>query len=328
MARQHSEDYKISAVLYYSKIGSLRKTCEVFGCCKSSLQRWVERYYETGDVKRKDYKERNSIITKDILKFLRSEIDNNPTVNLMKLKKKIIKKFKLRISKSYIHYIITNKLGYTNKQLRVKYFPEKKLQTIKKDMIKFYEELQEIGMKNIISIDESAFYLNMTKHFGKSKKGKRAYKTTHIYPFKKYNFICAIMYGKIIGYKLYKDLKGGISTKEFNEFVNDIIKGKYTGKTILLDNASFHKSKELQNNILKTKNKFIYSIAYNPQTNPIESVFSQLKSYVRNESPQTFDTLKKSIDKTICKYIKKEHIQNYFKYMFIQGKNFIEKHKK
>ncbi len=80
----------------------------------------------------------------------------------MELKIKIIKEFKLKISKSNIHYVITNKLGYTRKQLRVKYFPEKKLQTIKQNIVKFYEEVFKIGIKNIISIDESAFYLNIS----------------------------------------------------------------------------------------------------------------------------------------------------------------------
>lgn len=107
----------------------------------------------------------------------------------------------------------------------------------------------------MICIDETGFYLNMTKHYGKSKKGTRVYKTTNIYPFKKYNFICAIMYGKVIGYKLYKNLKGGIKAKEFNEFINEFIKGKYTGKTIIMDNAQFHKSKEVQNNIIQSKYK-------------------------------------------------------------------------
>jgi transposase len=328
MTKQHSEDYKISAVIYYSKIRSLRKTCEIFRCCKSSLQRWVERYYETGDVKRKDYSERDSIITRDILNFIKSEIDNNSTITLAKLKKKIIKKFDVEISKPYIYYIITTKLNYSSKQVRKKYYPENKLKTLKQDKIEFYKKVLDIGIKNIICIDESGFYLNMTKHIGKSKKGKRVYKTTHIYPFKKYNFICAIMYGKVIGYKLYKDLKGGIRGKQFNDFINEEIKGKYSGKYILMDNAQFHKSKEVQENIKRTKNNFIYSIAYNPATNPIENLFSQLKSYVRNDSPQTFEALEKSIDKTFRKYIKKEHIENYFKYMFLQGKEFIKKHDK
>ena len=71
----------------------------------------------------------------------------------------------------------------------------------------------------------------MTKHLGRCEKGKKCYKTVHFkkkikvfflksrmqikkqsfliyivhkYPFVKFNFVCAIKYGKIIGYKLYE----------------------------------------------------------------------------------------------------------------------------
>ena len=41
-----SEDYKISAVKYYlnNKESNIRKTCKIFDCKKSTLQRWVKRY--------------------------------------------------------------------------------------------------------------------------------------------------------------------------------------------------------------------------------------------------------------------------------------------
>ncbi len=40
-----TEDFKLSAVTFYLKNkDKLRKTCKVFGCTKSSLQRWVQLY--------------------------------------------------------------------------------------------------------------------------------------------------------------------------------------------------------------------------------------------------------------------------------------------
>ena len=57
-----------------------------------------------------------------------------------------------------------------------------------------------------LSIDETSIYLNMTLGYGRSKKGYRVYKKTSIYPFKKYNMLCAIRYGKIVGYEIYKDI--------------------------------------------------------------------------------------------------------------------------
>ena len=43
-----SEDYKISAVKYYLKNkDKIRKTCKIFDCKKSTLQRWIQRYNST-----------------------------------------------------------------------------------------------------------------------------------------------------------------------------------------------------------------------------------------------------------------------------------------
>lgn len=40
-----SEDYKISAVKYYlNNKDNIRKTCKIFNCKKSTLQRWIKRY--------------------------------------------------------------------------------------------------------------------------------------------------------------------------------------------------------------------------------------------------------------------------------------------
>jgi len=163
----------------------------------------------------------------------------------------------------------------------------------------------------------------MSKNNGRCIKGKRCYRTVHKYPFVKFNFICAIKYEKIIGYKLYEKYKGGIDVKKFNEFYNEYIKEKYQNNLIVMDNAKFHKSKETVENIKLSKNLNI--LPYNAQMNPIENLFSQLKSYVKNKSPDNFEELKLTIDRIIKKKIKKEHLKNYFNYLFIQAKDFIEK---
>jgi transposase len=171
MTTQHSNDFKLSAVKLYLKFNSIRKVSELLNCSKSSLQRWIERYFETGNIERKIYKNRITIITNEILKFIISMIKNNPTITLSKIKKKIIKNHKIDISVSYLFYIIKYKLNLTNKQLRRKYYPEKKLSTLKKDKINFYKQIIDKCKRNIISIDETGLYLNMMKNNGRCEKG-------------------------------------------------------------------------------------------------------------------------------------------------------------
>jgi len=91
-----------------------------------------------------------------------------------------------------------------------------------------------------------------------------------------------------------------------------------------MDNARFHKSQSVTENIKKSNNTIIFSLAYNPSLNPIENFFSQLKNYVRSKSPDSYEDLKNQIHKIIIKKIKKHHINNYFNYLFLQAKKFVE----
>ena len=125
MGKHHSSDFKLSAVKLYLKLKSIRKVSNLLECKKSTLQRWIERFFEFSNVDRKDNKERESIITKSILKYITKLISKNPAITLAKIKKKIIKKVNVDISISYLFYIIKYKLNLTHKQLRFKYYPEK-----------------------------------------------------------------------------------------------------------------------------------------------------------------------------------------------------------
>ena len=205
------------------------------------------------------------------------------------------------------------------------YYPEKKLSSLKKDKINFYKQIIDKGKRNVISIDETGLYLNMMKNNGRSEKGKRCYKTIYTYPFVKFNFICAIKYGKVIGYILYEKNTGGIDSNKFSEFYNKFIKDKYKNHLIILDNAKFHKSKDVIDNIEKSENKIIYSLPYNPQCNPIENLFSQFKNHIKNKSSDNYEELKKTIDYIFKNKINEVHIKNYFNYLFTQATDFINK---
>jgi transposase-like protein len=54
MSEHHSEDYKLSAISYYlDNDKSLREVSEIFGCSKTSLGRWVNKYINNNSVSRK-----------------------------------------------------------------------------------------------------------------------------------------------------------------------------------------------------------------------------------------------------------------------------------
>jgi len=121
-------------------------------------------------------------------------------------------------------------------------------------------------------------------------------------------------------------LTGGIDVNKFNEFYNKFIKDKYKINLIIMDNAKFHKTSQVKDNIEKTKNRPIYILPYNAKLNSIENLFSQIKNYVKDISPSTYEELKITIDNIIKTKINKEHLKNYFNYLFIQAQSHIESH--
>jgi transposase-like protein len=70
MSKQHSTNFKLSVIELYIKLNSIREVSELLNCSKSSLHRWIERYFETDYIERKNYKDRGSIITNEILKYI------------------------------------------------------------------------------------------------------------------------------------------------------------------------------------------------------------------------------------------------------------------
>lgn len=79
-----------------------------------------------------------------------------------------------------------------------------------------------------------------------------------------------------------------------------------------MDNAVIHRSKQIRELIEETDN----SVPYHPETNAIEEFFSQLKHYIKKESPNTYEDIEKVIKEIINTKIKRDHLTNYLKYSF------------
>jgi len=102
---------------------------------------------------------------------------------------------------------------------------------------------------------------------------------------------------------------------------NDVIKNDYKDHLIIMDNAVIHKSKIVRQTIEESGNHLLYSVPYHLETNAIEELFSQLKHYIKKQSPNTYDDIQLVI-KDIIKYnIRKEHLTNYLKHIFRIYKN-------
>ncbi len=313
--KQHTEDYKINAVRYYLKHQDLRQTCKIFHCKYQSLARWVKTYKQTKSVKRKTRKNRNLKITPEIEKYIKEYVKKYPTTTLWEYAKLIKEKFGVQLSDRSI-YNILHKHKITRKRIRSKYYPEKREGQEKQDLETFYNKLKQYDYTKTICLDETSIPLNMTLSYGRSRSGTRVIKKTNKYPYKRFNLLCAISANKVIGWKLYPERKGGVKTDDILEFYDEFIKDKYKNHLVIMDNVVIHKSKIIRETIENSKNDLLYSVPYHPETNSIEEFFSQLKHYIKKESPNTYEEIDKVIKDILSNKITKEHLTNYLKHSY------------
>jgi len=141
--KQHTEDYKKSAVKYYLQHNEdLRDTCEIFKCKFQSLAGWVKTYKnQKGNLNRKTRKNHNLKITPKIEKFVKDYVRKFNTTTLWELSKLVNEKYKVHLTDMSI-YNILHKHKLTRKRLRSKYYPEKKEGQEKEDLKEFYKKLK------------------------------------------------------------------------------------------------------------------------------------------------------------------------------------------
>jgi transposase len=67
-----------------------------------------------------------------------------------------------------------------------------------------------------------------------------------------------------------------------------------TGRTIVMDNAPFHRKKVLTELAMKFENELLFLPAYSPDLNPIEKTWANLKTFLHNYAYQ-FEQFKDAI---------------------------------
>jgi hypothetical protein len=135
--------------------------------------------------------------------------------------------------------------------------------------------------------------------------------------YTKHTFIGAITNSRIIHYDLYE--KDAMNIDRLSIFLNNIIiSNKLKGYLFILDNAKCHKNDTITK--LINKDKVLYTVLYNPSTNPIENWFSQFKYWLSNSKMRTFINLKDDIVSIISTKISPQNYTNYFNYAYDKQK--------
>ena len=80
VGKQHSSDYRLSAIKHYEKSGSFTDTCNHFDCKRQTLKRWYNTYKSSKSLTRKNRKEGAYKISKGFVRRATNIIKDKPDI--------------------------------------------------------------------------------------------------------------------------------------------------------------------------------------------------------------------------------------------------------
>lgn len=144
----------------------------------------------------------------------------------------------------------------------------------------YKETIKDISPESLVYIDESGIEERIIKDRGWGEKSQRLVAKKSGKYYKRSNIISGYVNKKIIAPLVFYN---SCNTRLFESWVEEfLIKELQAGQYVVLDNASFHKSKRTQELIESVGCKVIFLPPYSPDLNPIEKFWANLKRWIKN----------------------------------------------
>ncbi len=147
-------------------------------------------------------------------------------------------------------------------------------------------------------MDESGINEYMQREYARAVRGQKVYGAISGSRYSRESFIAAQHQSNILAPFCYT---GTCNTDLFNAWLEQILVPELkAGQVIILDNASFHKSKATIEIIKKAGCEVLFLPPYSPDLNPIEKFWANFKRNVK-EVLNLCTNLAEAIDQTFLK---------------------------
>jgi transposase len=147
-------------------------------------------------------------------------------------------------------------------------------------------------------LDESGAKTNLTRLYGRAPKGQRAHART---PHGHWQTTTMISSVRLDGTTACMTLDGTTDTESFRAYVEAVLVPTLRpGDTVVMDNLSPHKSDPTLALILQVGAQVRFLPAYSPDLNPIEKMWSKIKSLLRSAEARTPADLGQAIGQALA----------------------------
>jgi len=171
-------------------------------------------------------------------------------------------------------------------------------------------------MSRLKFLDETALKTNMVRRHGRAKRGQRVVDHTAFGHWKTTTFICALTDQ---GLEAEMVVDGPMNGPTFLAYVQQILVPTLrTGDIVIMDNLPCHKSAAVIEAIESAGASVNYLPPYSPDLNPIENVYSKMKSIFRAAAERTVEGLW-NLAGRMFQYFSPTECRRYFRHCGYRG---------
>jgi transposase len=169
----------------------------------------------------------------------------------------------------------------------------------------------EIPVRNLVFVDESAASTSMTRLYGRSPVGERVTDSAPLSGWHSFTMLSAIRLDGPLAPLL---LDGPLDGESFAAWLEQmLIPALRPDDVVVMDNLPTHRVRGVSRLLEKSRHGLLYLPPYSPDLNPIEEMWSKVKSILRSLKARTWDELLPAMDRAL-KAVTKSDCDGYFRH--------------
>jgi transposase len=300
MARAYSQDLRDRVVASIVGGRSRRKTAALFGVSVASAVKWSQRFQATGSAAAKPMGGHRPLVLAGERDWLLARIAEKPDLTLRAIVAELAER---GVAASYgaVWAFFAREAITFKKSLHAS---EQDRADVARHRARWQKHQGRLDPKRLVFIDETWAKTNMTRRHARCARGSRLVAKVPHGKWRTLTFLAALRCDRIEAPCV---LDGPINGASFRAYVDQFLAPTLSpGDVVIMDNLGSHKGQAIRRSIRAAGAKLFFLPRYSPDLNPIEQVFSKLKTLLRKADPRTIEATWKQIGSLLDQFTPKE----------------------
>lgn len=260
-----------------------------FEVSQSSVSRLIRKFVAEGHVIPVKREGSTPILTDEDHSVIREIVKNENDLTLLEISKRIKDRLGKCVSQPTVHRVL-KKLNLRRKK-KTRQASERDRPDIKKKRVDYIDSLEEglssgdISVDDWVFLDEAGAKLGMSCDDARAEGGERAVAKEPKNQGKNISMVGAIGVRGVVAmmYCLCT-----VDAMGFATFIDKyLVPNLRPGQIVIMDNVNFHTTAHVKSAIEAAGARVVFLPAYSPEFNPIEQLWSKLKTYLKSKMPES-----------------------------------------